>query len=129
EHRVGIAERLSVLREDPLGRHGPVERELVLVRHEDIEAGSAEPHRALVDEAPLGGCEQRPGEIDLHASSSSTGSAPGTTSAVSRACRRVVRTMSFARAKLSSSVGTGPTACPSAYAAAFRPIARYESSE
>ena len=40
--------------------------------------------------------------------------APGTTASVSRACRRVVLTISFARAKLSSSVGTGPTARPSA---------------
>src|SRR3990172_7594421 len=48
------------------------------------------------------------------ASSSSTGSAPGRTAWISRACRSVVRTMSLARAKLSSSVGTGPTRCPSA---------------
>ena len=45
---------------------------------------------------------------------SSTGPAPGTTAAASRAWRSVVRTISFARAKLSSIVGTGPTSCPSA---------------
>src|SRR5438034_543534 len=49
-----------------------------------------------------------------HASATSTGGAPRTTHAVSRACRSVVNTISFARAKLSSSVGTGPTGCPSA---------------
>ena len=36
------------------------------------------------------------------------------TSAVSRACSSVVRTISFARAKLSITVGTGATARPSA---------------
>ena len=46
---------------------------------------------------------------------SSTGRPPPrTTSAVSRACSSVVRTISFARAKLSSTVGTGATARPSA---------------
>ena len=48
------------------------------------------------------------------ATATSTGGAPGTTAAASRAWRSVVRTISFARAKLSSSVGTGPTRCPSA---------------
>ena len=48
------------------------------------------------------------------ASSSSTGAAPGCTACVSRAWRSVVFTISFARAKLSSSVGTGPTRWPSA---------------
>ena len=48
------------------------------------------------------------------ASSSSTGAAPGTIACVSRAWSSVVRTMSFARAKLSSCVGTGPTRLPSA---------------
>ena len=48
------------------------------------------------------------------ASSSSTGAAPGSTACVSRACSSVVLTISFARAKLSSSVGTGPTRSPSA---------------
>ena len=38
----------------------------------------------------------------------------GATARVSRACSSVVRTISFARAKLSSSVGTGPTRFPSA---------------
>src|SRR5207253_10524629 len=102
---------------------------LVLVRDEDVEAGTPELRSALVDEPALVRREERTGEVDLHASSSSIGAAPGTTSAVSRACSSVVRTISFARAKLSSVVGTGPTARPSAYAAAFRPIARYESSE
>src|SRR5579864_8375289 len=49
-----------------------------------------------------------------HASATSTAGAPGTIAAVSRACSSVVVTISFARAKLSSSVGTGPTGCPSA---------------
>ena len=55
---------------------------------------------ALVDEPALGRGEERAGEVDLHAgsSSSSTGSAPRTTSADSRACSSVVRTISFARA-------------------------------
>ena len=48
------------------------------------------------------------------ATSSSSGSAPGSIACVSRACSSVVRTMSFARAKLSSCVGTGPTRLPSA---------------
>src|SRR5690242_14541064 len=98
----------------------------MLVRDEHLEPGSTKLCRALVDEPALGRREDRAGEVDLHArsSSSSTGAAPGTAAAVSCACSSVVRTISFARAKLSSSVGTGPTGRPSAYAAAFRPIAR-----
>src|SRR5205823_3746843 len=104
EDRIRLGEPGPVLGEDPLRRHGLVEGQLVLVRHEDLESGSAKPTRALVDEAALIGREERPGEVDPHAgsSSSSTGSAPGTTAAVSRAWSRVVRTISFARAKLSS---------------------------
>ena len=48
------------------------------------------------------------------ASSSSTGACARLHRGVSRAWRSVVFTMSFARAKLSSSVGTGPTRRPSA---------------
>ena len=48
----------------------------------------------------------------------------GTTALASCAWSSVVLTISLARAKLSSSVGTGPTRCPSAYPAALRPIAR-----
>jgi Ribosomal RNA adenine dimethylase len=51
---------------------------------------------------------------DAQTSSNSTGAAPGTASAVSRAWSSVVRTISFARAKLSSVVGTGPTVRPRA---------------
>src|SRR6266508_748583 len=128
QHRVRLAQGGPVLGEDPPGRHRAVEGELVLVGDEDVEAGSAQLLRAALDELALVRREQRPREVDLHASSSSTGAAPGTTSAVSRACRSVVRTISLARAKLSSVVGTGPTARPSAYAAALRPIARYDST-
>src|SRR5581483_8855200 len=100
EHGVRVAQRRPVLGEDALGGDRAVERELVLVRDEDVEAGTAELHGAVVDEAALGRGEQRAGEVDLHvaAGSSSTGSAPGTASAVSRACSSVVRTISFARA-------------------------------
>ena len=52
---------------------------------------------------------------------SSTGSAPGTIACVSRACSSVVRTMSFARAKLSSCVGTGPTRLPERVAGCVPP--------
>ena len=98
EHGVRLRERRPVLREDPLRGDRPVEGELVLVRDEDVEAGRAQLRRALVDEPPLGRREERPREVDPHGSSSSTGAAPGTAAAVSRAWRRVVRTISLARA-------------------------------
>ncbi len=128
QHRIRLAQCRPVLGEDPRRGDRAVESKLVLVRDEDVEPGGTQVRGRAVDELALVRREQRPREVDLHASSSSTGSAPGVTSAVSRACSRVVRTISLARAKLSSVVGTGPTACPRAYAAAFRPIARYDSS-
>ena len=52
--------------EDRLGRHVLAERELVLVRHEDVEAVGTQQRCAVVDVGALVRREERAGEVDPH---------------------------------------------------------------
>ena len=67
-------------------------------------------HRKMARQSPKWGrAPTRAGSAALpdQASVTSTAAAPGVIASVSRRCRSVVRTISFARAKLSSTSGTG----------------------
>ncbi len=132
---------IFVLAERPVERGDQAERapqralRLVLDVHEDRADLEADPARLELTEPPrserillgppVGELEQQVVvRVDDQEGATSTAGAPRTTAAVSRACSSVVCTISFARAKLSIPVGTGPIALPSAYPAALRPIAR-----
>ena len=64
--RVGLFDADAIPREDRLGRHVVAERELVLVRHEDVEPVGTQQRRAVVDVAALVRREERAGEVDPH---------------------------------------------------------------
>src|SRR5206468_10281641 len=66
EHRARSLDTGTILAEDPLGSHVGADGELVLVRHEDLEALRTQKRRALVDVATLVRREERPREIDPH---------------------------------------------------------------
>ena len=102
----------------------------MLVRDEDVEARAAELRRALVDEPPLRRREQRPGEVDLHAQLELDRLGAGDDlGGLARVQQRRAHDQLRAREVVELGRHGADVACPSAYAAAFRPIARYESSE
>jgi hypothetical protein len=111
---------------------------LVAARDPEAAPGLGVEHGALVPQLGIGRSaagahrvvvvvERRGALIDgrhQRTTVTSTAGTPGSIASVSRRCRSAVRTISFARAKLSSTSGTGLALPPFAYRAALRPIWR-----